>query len=183
MFHYRLSIGGVCAVFLLSGFGCSGRLVKVQGVVKLDGQPVEGAVVIFENDGQEGRPAVGQTDRDGVFRLSTFKQEDGALRGNHRVTIMPPQAYPKVVWHEGISFGEIMAQYTQGKKELENQPPLPGWNIPAKYRNPAQTPLRQKVPPDGPVVFDLASEPGEKPAAPMKKSRTDPFIPELKGKK
>jgi hypothetical protein len=179
MLHHRFSIGALCAVFLLSGLGCGGRLVKVQGVVKLDGQPVEGAVVVFENDGQEGRPAVGQTDSDGIFYLGTFKSEDGALRGNYKVTIMPPQAFPKVVGFEGITFAEAMAQYSQGKKELENQPPLPGSNIPTKYRNPAQTPLRQKVPPDGPVVFDLASEGGGKPA-PVKKARTDPFEPRKK---
>jgi hypothetical protein len=179
MLHHRFSIGALAAAFLLSGLGCSGRLVKVRGVVKLDGEPVEGAVVVFQNDGQEGRPAVGQTDKDGAFRLGTFKSEDGALRGSYRVTIMPPQAYPQVTWHEGMSFGEAMAQYAQGKKELENQPPLPGSNIPAKYRNPSQTPLRQTVPPDGLVVFELASEGGEKKPSPQK-ARTNPFEPRKK---
>src|SRR5712691_12255852 len=96
MLHHRFWVGALAAAFLLSGLGCSGRLVKVRGMVKLDGQPVEGAVVVFENDGQGGRPAVGQTDKDGVFYLGTFKSEDGALRGDYKVTIMPAQAYPKV---------------------------------------------------------------------------------------
>jgi len=179
MLHHRFSFGALSALFLLSGLGCSGRLVKVHGVVKLDGEPVEGAVVVFDNEGLEGKPAVGQTDKNGVFHLGTFKSEDGALRGTYKVTIMPPQAYPHVTWHEGMTFAEAMAQYGQGKKELENQPPLPGSNIPAKYRNPTQTPLRQKVPPDGQVVFDLTSEGGEKPPPP-KKARPDPFEPRKK---
>jgi len=179
MLHHRFSVGALAAAFLISGLGCSGRLVKVRGVVKLDGEPVAGAVVVFHNDGQEGRPAVGQTDKNGVFNLGTFRSADGALRGSYKVTIMPPQAYPHVTWHEGMTFGEAMAQYAQGKKDLENKPPLPGSNIPTKYRNPAQTPLRQNVPPDGSVVFDLTSEGGEN-QAPPKKSRTDPFEPRKK---
>jgi hypothetical protein len=179
MLHHRLSIGALASAFLLSGVGCSGRLVKVQGVVKLDGEPVQGAVVVFHSDGQDGRPAVGLTNKNGVFSLGTFKSEDGALRGSYKVTIMPPQAYPHVTWHEGMTFGEAMAQYAQGRKELENQPPLPGSNIPKKYRSPSETPLRQNVPPDGSVVFDLTSEGGE-PQAPQKKARTDPFEPRKK---
>jgi len=177
MVRHHWHMAALTVIFLISGIGCSGRLVKVHGVVKLDGEPVEGAVVIFDQDVGEGRPAVGQTDKAGVFHLGTFKSGDGALRGNYKVTIMPPQAYPKVTWHEGMTFGEAMAQYSQGMKELKDQPPLPGSNIPTKYRNPSQTPLRQQVPPDGPVVFDLTGEGGAKPTPAKKKTRTDPFMP------
>ena len=50
------------------------------------GQPVEGASVQFVPvDG--GPPAFGTTDASGVFTLTTFKQGDGARKGEYKVTV------------------------------------------------------------------------------------------------
>src|SRR5947209_18799100 len=98
MSRQRFFLSPLVGIILMGGLGCSGRLVTVKGIVKLDGEPVEGAGVVFAREGDEGRPAIGETDRERVFYLSTFKTGDGALRGKYRVTINPPGEVPKVIW-------------------------------------------------------------------------------------
>ncbi len=176
MVRHRFLLTGLVGILLMGELGCS-RLVKVKGVVKLDGVPVEGAGVVFAREGDEGRPAIGQTDSEGVFVLTTFRDGDGVPRGDYKVTIIPPKEAAKVIWHEGMTFGEAMAEYAEQVKEIRTHAPLPGSDIPVRFRDPGRTPLRQKVPPDGPVVFDLQSEGGKTKAPPKKKVRRDPFHP------
>jgi len=54
---------------LLAGCGSDG-LVPVKGRVLLDGQPLDGAAVLFEPEGG-GVPATGVTDASGGFTLAT----------------------------------------------------------------------------------------------------------------
>ena len=79
----------VAACVLLIVFGCSSgdpRVAPVVGTVTLDGSPVKDASVAFQPAGG-GRPAVGRTNSDGTFALTTFKALDGAIIGDHVVTI------------------------------------------------------------------------------------------------
>lgn len=58
------------------------------GIVLVDGKPVEGVKVQFERPpGDEGRPRVafGYTDSRGRFRLTTFRDGDGAVAGEQAV--------------------------------------------------------------------------------------------------
>ncbi|TMQ35118.1 MAG: carboxypeptidase regulatory-like domain-containing protein [Planctomycetota bacterium] len=169
--------GPLGVVLATVGCGCGG-LVRVQGVVKLDDLPVEGAVVVFTLENDTGHPAASITDAQGVFHLTTYKTGDGAMPGQYKVTIMPPQRSPGVKYHEGMTFGEAMEQYSKGLHELRTKPPLPGSGIPAECRDPARTPLRQAVPPDGPIVFELHSEKA-KPTfrAPARRDPERPFEP------
>src|SRR5262245_13856277 len=179
----RCCSGAVALALLIAGPGCGGNLVKVKGVVTLDGKPVKDAVVLFERDGAESRPATGRTDSDGVFTLSTYKPGDGVRPGDYKVAITPPQNVPLVSDRTDMSFEEAMALREKGEQEMKNKPPPFGAGIPARFSDPKQTPLRQKVPPDGQVSFDLQSEAGRTPArgpAPPDLSRRDP---EYKGKK
>ena len=81
-----LLLGSLLLGLALSGCGPqSPPTAKVEGVVTLDGKPIEGAAVVFTPP--EGRMATGATDSSGRFLLSTFKQGDGALLGQHRVTV------------------------------------------------------------------------------------------------
>jgi hypothetical protein len=85
----RCARGGLALAFLLLAWGCgSAKPVKVEGIVLLDGKPVEGATVSFVPDGETGRPADALTGPDGVFRLNTFSPEDGALPGDYRVVVI-----------------------------------------------------------------------------------------------
>jgi len=54
--------------------------------VLIDGQPLtKGFITIVPND---GRPATGQIQPDGSFRLTTFDDNDGCLLGTHPVTVV-----------------------------------------------------------------------------------------------
>ena len=98
--------------------------MPVEGVVTLDGEPVEGASVMFApEDG--GRPALGVTDKGGKFALKTFEPGDGALPGKHQVTV-------RKVEMSGI----------QADRDGLSGPAIPGkiqemWITPKKYSNAA----------------------------------------------
>jgi hypothetical protein len=62
-------------------------LVPVTGTVTHQGQPVEGAEVVFSPEGQ-GRAASGKTDASGQFQLTSLNPNDGALRGKYKVAIL-----------------------------------------------------------------------------------------------
>jgi hypothetical protein len=75
--------------------GCSGKTAPVEGRVKFqDGSDVSvlaGYEVSFQlADGKTS--SVGQIAPDGTFKLSTFGADDGAVPGQHRVAITPPQS-------------------------------------------------------------------------------------------
>jgi hypothetical protein len=81
--------------------GCGdGKIARypVKGSVKVDGQPAEGAIVIFcpvdaGPEWKDLRPS-GKTDAAGEFQLLTFESNDGAPAGQYKVIInwpAPPQ--------------------------------------------------------------------------------------------
>jgi hypothetical protein len=118
-------------VLIVSGAasGCSKKstpeTVSVRGRVTLDGKPLEGATVGFLPQGS-GRPAMGTTDAAGQFTLTTFAPGDGALPGQHAVT---------------VSKLKSTGQRTGGPESLLSGPPTPGgpkvqWVVPAKYADP-----------------------------------------------
>ena len=57
---------------------------KAAGVVRHQGEPVEGAVVMYQSGEQT---AHGLTDAAGKFILTTFDEGDGAIAGTHKVSI------------------------------------------------------------------------------------------------
>lgn len=99
----------------ISATGCGGSsnpVAPVNGVVTLNGQPVADMVVTFTpvpgktatvgDDNQPGKSATGNTDAEGKFTLSTYERGDGALIGEHKVTVFgtgpnptPPGNVPK----------------------------------------------------------------------------------------
>lgn len=78
--------------------GCRGsneyETTPVSGIVSCQGKPVANATVNFtplpeagRPAGQRGRVALGLTDNDGRFTLTTYKDGDGAIVGRHTVTV------------------------------------------------------------------------------------------------
>jgi len=113
-----LAAAVLAAVF--AGCGQS-ETVPVTGTVLLNGQPATEAEVLFTPS--KGRMASGQTDAAGKFTLSTNKPGDGAVPGDHKVTVV--QYYPP------------------GKAPPMGGGPPP--RFPAIYAETSQTPLQAKV--------------------------------------
>lgn len=85
----RYSCGlSLVLMIALSPVGCGGgpELGIVTGTVTLDGQPVPNAFVVFTPKGP-GRPSQTKTDTEGRFSLKFNGAREGALVGNHSVTV------------------------------------------------------------------------------------------------
>jgi len=149
--NYGCRCAGLLVV-LAAVAGCGkGETVPLQGTVTLDGRPLQGATVHFIAQDPEGRDAIGSTDAEGVFRLSTFERDDGALRGRYKVIVRPAtQVDPEL---SRMTPAEAMEAASAGRKL--NRPPVP---IPPRFSQPGQTVLAQEVPADGDVVFELQSK-------------------------
>jgi hypothetical protein len=79
----------------ITGCNNSPSIVPVQGTVLLDGKPLEGAAVLFHPKADE-RPAVGTTDKRGIFHLTTRSQSDGAHVGLNKVSITKESDEPQL---------------------------------------------------------------------------------------
>jgi hypothetical protein len=87
----RAILGGALALAALAaGCGGSEELAPVEGVVRLDGQPLGKGIVTFVP--AAGRSASGTLGSDGTFQLGTYGKTDGALVGKHMVTITATEA-------------------------------------------------------------------------------------------
>lgn len=88
-------------VGVFSGCGPRGPAVEmVEGVVLLDGEPVEGATICFsptESGGKGGLPAAGRTGTGGTFRLNAVggaRSGAGTKVGEYVVTVMKQESDP-----------------------------------------------------------------------------------------
>jgi hypothetical protein len=70
----------------VAGGSAPATLIPVKGKVTYKGQPVAKGRVKFAPDGY-GRPAYGQLHSDGSFVLTTEKEGDGVVAGEHRVIV------------------------------------------------------------------------------------------------
>lgn len=110
------------------GWGCggdSGELptVPVSGTLNVDGKPVSKGTVHFH---PEKGPAATGFVQDGKFKLTTYKEGDGAIPGKTRVAV-------EVVEEVPMKDGDTTS------KSL----------IPAKFMNPDKSGLRLEVRPSG----------------------------------
>jgi hypothetical protein len=80
------------------GCGASGQFdtAKATGKVMCEGKPVGFVRVYFaptgakKNDLNVGKQGQGNANADGVFTVSTYGQDDGAVVGKHRVMVSTP---------------------------------------------------------------------------------------------
>lgn len=145
---------------VLSVSGCGGsKTVKVKGTVTFDGKPLPHSLVRFIPTGEQGREATGVTDTEGTFQLETFSSGDGALPGDYKVTVQyqEPVTQTEVSAPQRGQSMKAMWDATQ-KAAKEQQKKAPKYVIPPKYSSLKDTTLHQRVPPDGPVVFELRSK-------------------------
>ncbi len=150
---YRwFSVASFAALTFLQGCGgedeWAARRPKVyaaSGTVKLDGKPLDGATVIYHSQSHDVS-AQGLTDAQGNFKLTTFKQNDGATEGSHKV---------------------VVTKFTYEEKKTKFDSPneksvalIPKEVLPKRYATPTTTPIEVQVKTSGSnnAVIELQSK-------------------------
>lgn len=141
-----------------AGCGSEGRtgsdpVFPVSGVVTYRGQPVAGADVTFFN-AEKNRSAFGRTNDKGEYKLTTFNANDGAVEGQHAVTVMKLEAGP-----EAAAVADIESpEYVPPAFGQSTEPKPPKSELPEKYADLATSELTATIKPDGPNVVNLKLE-------------------------
>ena len=92
MKRYIRSICLPCILLVVVVFsGCDRSkvpgLVRLEGVVTYNGEPLEGAMVNFQPISPEGRTAYATTNEAGRFKVTTIDPDDGIVKGEYKVNI------------------------------------------------------------------------------------------------
>jgi hypothetical protein len=160
----RLSVLAALSLTAAS-YGCGGGLTlyPIEGVVLLDGAPLEGATVTFQPTGN-GQPALGFTGPDGKFKAAT-SNGSGAVAGDYQVTLSkitgrPPDKMPPWVGRDAkpATPAERAAWEQEQKRARQEERE---W-VPQPYRTTATSPLRFTVPLKEDLVIELSSAPPKK---------------------
>ena len=132
---FTLVLSGLAVILIFTGCspssGLSG-LYPCEGTVTHNGSPVAGASVTFYPDGGGGdaRVAGGETDANGIFRVTTLKPQDGLYPGTYKVTIIKYEEYgppPKITINEDgeeISSGRQLRNALPAKYEKQDKTEL-----------------------------------------------------------
>ncbi len=144
---FQLTVRSALIPVVIAGIfcGCGGggsneklqKVYPVTGVVKYQGQPVEGATVTFTLGGEKSRTAFGKSGPNGEFKITTYKKDDGAVAGKHAVTVT------KVETSEPDANGIVPPD-----KQL----------LPERYADLGTTPLTADVTDKGPNTVELILE-------------------------
>ena len=132
---------------LSTGCGSSGDVGYVSGKVKLNGEPLANATITFYPSGARG--SFGRTDEKGYYYLQHLKNQDGAVIGEHRVTVSTLVIAEVNRGNNGYD-GEGA---TQQSVTLAGRPE----SMPPKYLDPKKTELTATVTPgSNEIDFELS---------------------------
>jgi hypothetical protein len=130
--------------------GCNGdpgphaeilETAPVSGTLTYQGKPLESYQVIFTPaDGR--RPAMGKTDSDGKFTLGTNAPGDGAVIGEHKVS---------VAFDPASDVDSAVAMPIDEVAQL----PKPTIEIPVKYSNPETSGVSRNIPEGGMTALKI----------------------------
>lgn len=134
---------GVCVLTAALPIGCGpagGKrppLGKVHGTITYNGKPVPRGTVTFTpvagaKGNPSGMPAIGQIQSDGSYELTTFDTGDGAVLGQHSVTITSQTEAPEPM--KTMPPPDEAIKYVKANRLL-----------PEKYSDPKETPLKYTV--------------------------------------
>jgi hypothetical protein len=123
-------------------------MAPVHGQVTFQGKPVGGATLTFLCAGAP-RLAIGTTDEGGNYTLTTFQPSDGAIIGEHVVTVNFYGSQPDEEALEKSAKGksqsqaiaEAMKKTLEQNKKIAKTAPA----IPAKYKERRTSDLRKEV--------------------------------------
>lgn len=131
---------------VLSLGGCTGdpnlpKLGKVHGTVKYNGKLLDAGHIVFTpatgKGGETGQVATGEINPDGTYEMTTFNTGDGAILGQHIVTVT-------------VQKGEMPKPDANSHIKYE----LPKNQAPSKYATADKSPLRCTVVETG-TEFDI----------------------------
>lgn len=134
---------GALGLLCVSGCGEESDQVpvyKVSGTVTYNGEPIEGAQVVFIPV-EQGPAATGTTDSDGKYQLTTYAAEDGAPAGEYKVKITKMSKPPLESGPSGPAGGE--EGYAPPGQEAMSW--TPENLLPEKYAIPDQSGLTATV--------------------------------------
>lgn len=148
----QLRWSGLAGVLLLAG--CSGgddqwtrdlpKTVTGAGVVLLDGEPVEGAVVVLAPVAPGKHPAQALTRSGGEFSLNAFPSKEGAVPGSYQVAVTKNvesgggKRKDPSFYGEDAEHAAALPEATEFKNVL-----------PEKYAVPGMSGLVVNIPPEG----------------------------------
>lgn len=102
------------------------------GTVMYNGKPIDHGAITLHPLGK-GNPAVGAIDENGNFELSTYTRGDGAVLGQHKVTVdIPPPL-------DGMHAGAVL-------------------KVPKAYTTPETSPITVEITADGKNRLELVVE-------------------------
>jgi hypothetical protein len=154
---------GFALLLLLSLTGCgSKKPVKVEGLVKVDGQPASGVLIQFISQDKGGRDASGATDENGVFKLTTFNTNDGAMPGSYKVILSKYKeggdAVTKVIANNQESMRNAIREGMVNQARKTNAPKS---ELPEIYTKADTTTLKYQIPYDGKIEIEVSSKAGK----------------------
>ena len=134
----------LAVAIVATGCGRSGPVLPVNGIVTMDGQPLDGAAVTFyPEEGSRTMGGTARTGTDGKFVILGAKGEQGLVAGKYKVTVSKMKGGP-------VTDEPTLAAVTEA--ELKS-------DLPAIYSNPARTILSYSVTGDGkPIEIKLSSK-------------------------
>ena len=147
----KISVVMVALTVVMACGGCGGpKPVKVRGKITVKGEPAVGVNIQFVPAENAGRPAIGTSDNNGEFELTTIDSKDGALPGSYKVVITYSPPTGDV---QGNSTSTVMRRVEELQKIEAKKKPK--YVIPKEYTSAASTKLTQKVPSDGIVMIEI----------------------------
>ncbi|MEO1998058.1 MAG: carboxypeptidase-like regulatory domain-containing protein [Planctomycetaceae bacterium] len=146
-------------VVMFVSAGCSEDVerpvtVPVTGTVMYKQKPVDGATVSFMAEGAS-RAASGVTDAEGKFVLSTFAANDGALIGEHVVTVSKLTAQAEAAGDPTANMNDPSKLTQVWEQSKDADLAAVKTLLPEKYANANTTPLKEKVSETGENTFIL----------------------------
>lgn len=151
-----LHAASLCLISLCLGCGGAGLpdRVPVEGTVLYRQKPLEGATVVFHCEGAP-RVSSGITDKEGKFKLTMYEPNDGAVVGNHKITVVKLDT-SKQMKTENMSAEDPGEAYTRAMTMATRDPKMGAKDeLPPAYATPETTPLKEEVTAAGPNIFTL----------------------------
>jgi hypothetical protein len=133
--------------------GSRSGIVKTSGVLLYNGAPVDGATIEMRPvDDTPNAVAVGMTDENGKFELTTDRPGDGAFPGKYRTVVKK-----QVQTVDGRTLEEAMAE-DGPEADWDKDAAVTENFLPEKYLDPLNSPLIVEIPKGGSKNLEIVLE-------------------------